>query len=147
MNILRFASSLLLVAASAASVGCGESADGAWPPIRFSVNGEECPKSKYSLTYKAPAEGGTFNIASSNYGRMFWPYEVDEDDSKLWPEDLGRGDYYNMHLASAWYDVTYDIHGYLVVVVQPKAPGEPARSLTFKIESGDSFGEFTLMQE
>lgn len=147
MNIFRFASSLLLVVASAAFSGCSEPADGDWPSIRFSVNGEVCPKSEYRFTYKAPAEGGTFNIASSNYGRMFWPYEVYENGSRLWPEELGGGDYYNMHLTGAWYDVTYDIHGYLVVVVQPKAPGEPARSLTFKIECGDSFGEFTLMQE
>lgn len=146
MQIKHLFAAAVLLLAPVVLAGC-EAQDGDWDPIRFSVNDKNCPKTKYDCTYDAPAQGGTFRIGSSNYGKMFWPYEICDDGRKIWPENYDFSDYRNLHLESDWYDVQYDIHGYLVVELQPKPASVPSRSLLFKIECGDSFGEFTLRQQ
>lgn len=145
MQIKHLFAAAALLLAPVVLAGC-EAQDGDWDPIRFSVNDKNCPKTKYECTYDAPAEGGTFRIGSSNYGSMFWPLEVYDDGRKIWPENYDFSDYWNLHLESDWYDVQYDVHGYLVVELQPKPASAPSRSLKFHIECGDSFGEFTLRQ-
>lgn len=139
-----FAAAVVLLAPTVLS-GC-ESKDGDWDPIRYSVNDEVCPKKPHDCVYDAPAEGGTFRIGSSNYGSMFWPVEVCEGDRKIWPENYDSSDFRNLHLENDWYDVQYDVHGYLVVVLEPKPADAPSRSLKFQIECGDAFGKFTLRQ-
>lgn len=141
-----------LLLASAAFTACEKDWEGNDELIRFTVNGEACPRMThtekgYSLTYKVPAGGGAFDIASSNYGFSFIPCEIYDGDKNIWTEYYWSWEDNFMHLEGEWYDIQYDAYGIVKAVVKPKPVDAPPRSLTFVIAACCTRGIFVLQQE
>lgn len=155
MKIKNYVALVTLLAGAALCGSCDkEGLDGVWDPVQFSVNDRQCAKTKKGkLTYDVSAEGGTYVIASTNYGGLFWLGGVTEDDKRVWEgfyeQDITDNlEGTELHVPGSWYDVAFNpFRHFITVVVQPKTEGEAARSLTFDIWCGDTGADFVLRQQ
>lgn len=129
---------LILLAAVAVLVSCGDEPDGKWDKMKWNA---PSGLAKENGIYIVPAEGGTYTFECKNYSAP-WLSGILDNGEYVYPHP-GQEDVHSF--TGDWFGVHCD-HANVTITIQPLDGSTSSRSLNVGVTAGDIFDSINFLQ-